>query len=128
MSEKNVIKVPNLMKILEERGMANKISKATGISSGNISDWKKGKSAPNREALIKIANYLNFSVDYLLGNTDNPNGNELNSDLQDAEAVRLFANLSSDNRKFIINVMNFLPELSNENKEIILKLINSMIK
>lgn len=128
MSENNVTKVPNLMKILEERGMANKISKATGISSGNISDWKKGKSAPNREALTKIANYLNCSVDYLLGNTDNPNGNELNSDLQDAEAVRLFANLSGDDRKFIINVMNFLPELSNENKEIILKLINSMIK
>ena len=116
------------MKILEERGMANKISKATGISSGNISDWKSGKSAPNREALTKIAHYLNCSVDYLLGNTDTLKGNELNADLQNAEAVRLFANLSSDNRKFIINVMNFLPKLSNENKEIILKLINSMIK
>lgn len=71
MSEKNVMRVPVLMKILEERGMANKISKATGISSGNISDWKSGKSAPKPEALAKIAQFLNCTVDYLLGNTDN---------------------------------------------------------
>ncbi len=70
MSEKNVLKIPVLMKILEERGMANKISKATGISSGNISDWKSGKSSPNLEAIAKIADYLGCSVDYLLGRTE----------------------------------------------------------
>ena len=85
MSEKNVVKVPILMKILEKRGMANQISKATGISTGNISDWKSGKSAPNLEAIAKIADYLDCSVDYLLGRTDNPQSHirttEVNNEL-----------------------------------------------
>ncbi len=103
MSEKNVMKVPILMKILEKRGMANKISKATGISSGNISDWKSGKSTPNLEAIAKIADYLGCSTDYLLGRTNDPN--EINSsiDPDTAEAIKLFANLPSDKRKELLN-------------------------
>lgn len=103
MTEKNILKAPNLMKILEERGMGNKISKATGISSGNISDWKSGKSAPNLEAISKIADYLNCSVDYLLGRTDNPQGLNSNIDPDTAEAIRLFANLPKDKRTELLN-------------------------
>ena len=32
---------------------------------------------PRVEALAKIADYLNVSVDYLLGRTDNPNSHKL---------------------------------------------------
>lgn len=103
MSEKNIVKVPILMKILEERGMANKISKGTGISSGNISDWKSGKSAPNIEAITKIADYLGCSVDYLLGRTDDPKGINSNIDPEMAEAIKLFTNLPSDKREELLN-------------------------
>ncbi len=103
MSEKNTVKIPILMKILEERGMANKISKGTGISSGNISDWKSGKSAPNIEAIAKIADYLGCSVDYLLGRTDDPLSINSNMDPEMAEAIKLFANLPSDKRKELLN-------------------------
>ena len=37
-----------------------------GISSGSITHWKNGK-VPHHEKLIKIANYFNVSIDYLLG-------------------------------------------------------------
>lgn len=55
----------------------SELSKATGISTGNISDWKKGKSFPSAEKLVLIANYLDCSTDYLLGRTNVPtiNGN-----------------------------------------------------
>ena len=50
---------------------AFQVSKATGISSGNLSDWKKGKvkrlSAGN---LKKIADYFNVSVDYFFDNDE----------------------------------------------------------
>lgn len=100
MSEKNVLKIPVLMKILEERGMANKISKATGISSGNISDWKSGKSSPNLEAIAKIADYLGCSVDYLIGRTDNQQAhvqdNDLTNNNEYMEIVKLFQALSPE--------------------------------
>ena len=45
-----------------------KVSQATGISNGSLSDWKSGRSKPKYESLVKIAQYFGVSVDYLLGN------------------------------------------------------------
>ncbi len=52
------------------------LSQATGISQGNISDWKNNRSAPKAEALVKIADYFNVTTDYLLGLTDDPGQKE----------------------------------------------------
>lgn len=60
----------NLFNLLEEDGAATGLSKATGISSGNICDWKSGRSKPNAETLVKIADHFACSVDYLLGRTN----------------------------------------------------------
>ena len=53
-------KIPILFELLKSRGITQKqLSDNTGISTGNISDWKSGKAAPNPAALAKIAKYLN---------------------------------------------------------------------
>ncbi len=66
-------KVPILFEILERDGITQRqLSEATKISTGNISDWKSGKSAPKPEAISKIACFLNCSTDYLLGRTTAP--------------------------------------------------------
>lgn len=58
-------------KLLKERGIsAYKVAKATGISTGSLSDWKKGRSSPKADKLQKIADYFGVSVDYLLGATN----------------------------------------------------------
>lgn len=69
-----MLNVDILFSLLEKRNIKQAdLSKATGISTGNISDWKKGKSFPSAEKLVLIAEYLGCSTDYLLGRTDNPN-------------------------------------------------------
>lgn len=66
-------KVPILFEILEREGITQRqLSEATKISTGNISDWKSGKSAPKPEAISKIACFLNCSTDYLLGRMTAP--------------------------------------------------------
>lgn len=65
-----MLDLTNFFKLLEDRGVAAKISQATGISSGNISDWKSGRSKPTANSIIKIAEHLNYSVDYLITRTD----------------------------------------------------------
>lgn len=65
----------NLLELLKERGVSEDLSRNTGISSGNISDWKSGRSKPGLNSLIKIADYFDCSVDYLL---DRTNISELN--------------------------------------------------
>lgn len=44
----------------------------TGISTGNISDWKSGRSMPSAVNLDILADCLDCSVDYLLRRTNNP--------------------------------------------------------
>lgn len=62
--------------LLAKRKISNKeLSSAIGVSSGNVSDWKSGKSKPNIDAISNIADYLDCSVDYLLGRTDVPEVN-----------------------------------------------------
>lgn len=60
-----------LFERLTSLNVSNKdLSQNVGVSSGNISDWKSGRSKPNIDTIIKIADYLDCSVDYLLGRTD----------------------------------------------------------
>lgn len=63
--------------LLNERGLSNyQISKDTGISDSLIGYWRQGKRVPQADNLAKIADYLDCSVDYLLGRTDNPKINK----------------------------------------------------
>lgn len=46
------------------------LAKAIGASTGNISDWTSGKTKPGIEKMIRIADYFNVSLDYLVGRDD----------------------------------------------------------
>lgn len=49
---------------------AYQVSKATGISSASMTDWKKGRYTLKTDKLKKIADYFGVTVDYLLGNEE----------------------------------------------------------
>ena len=42
------------------------VAKATGIEPSTFSDWKRGKSAPKVEKLVKIADYFEVTLDELV--------------------------------------------------------------
>ena len=68
----------NLFVRINDLGInAKTLSENTGISTGNISDWKSGRSMPTAKKLISLADYLECSIDYLLGRTDNPEINNV---------------------------------------------------
>lgn len=54
---------------------------AAKLSKNTLSSMLSGGSTPKSENLAKIADYLDCSVDYLLGRTDNPNIVEKESQL-----------------------------------------------
>ena len=67
------VDLTNLFKRIDELGINSKIvAEETGISAGNISDWKKGRSYPTASKMILLADYLGCSIDYLVGRTDIP--------------------------------------------------------
>ena len=56
------------VEILQSRKMKKSdVAKATGISSGLISEYASGVKKPTLQNIEKIADYLGVSVDYLLG-------------------------------------------------------------
>ena len=86
---KNIVILDNFFKLLNERKIsAKKLSEDTGISTGNISDWKNGRSMPTALKLIQLANYLDCSVDFILGLTNtvnSSNDNTLEIDISEQE-------------------------------------------
>ena len=61
----------NLNKILRERGITKKaLSDATGIAQSCISEWTNGRSPTLSESIIKLAQYLGVTLDYLVTGKD----------------------------------------------------------
>ena len=57
-----------LKEMMERRNItAYRLSKEAGITEALIGYWKKGKSQPTLENLVKLANYFEVSIDYLAG-------------------------------------------------------------
>ncbi len=73
------------------------------FARSTVSDWKAGRNKSYVKHIERIADYLNVSVDYLLGRTDDPqsyttvkrDGEELFSNITDDERVALKAFLKT---------------------------------
>lgn len=53
--------------LIAERGMTKKaFCQQAKISTGNLGDWKRGKSIPSTNKLIEIASFFDVSLDWLM--------------------------------------------------------------
>lgn len=114
-------KITKLFEIMGQRGIkAKELSEAIGASTGNISDWKSGRSSPSIEVLPKIAEFFNVSTDYLLGLDDIPNRKEEKtaSNLKDdkQELFNLYNHISKRDQGKLIGYAQRLVEEQKENK------------
>ena len=57
-----------LSEIRRQEGVTQKqLANALNVSSGNLCDWEKGRTEPDIERLIKLADYFDVSIDVLVG-------------------------------------------------------------
>lgn len=65
--DKKTFKMDNLRTLREQKGLSQiKLSTEIGISQELLSQYEIGTSLPNILILIKLANYFNCSIDYLV--------------------------------------------------------------
>lgn len=103
-------------KLLKEKGVKTAdVCRATGLKAPTFSDWKKGKSAPNVDKLILIAEYFGVSVAYLRTGKEFDNKEvaridiELSKQEMEIKSYMLkFANLPDDKRKQIMSLIDML--------------------
>lgn len=65
-------KFPNRLKELREKReiLSKDLAKFFCVEPATITNWEKGNRFPKDDTLIKIADYFDCSLDYLLGRTD----------------------------------------------------------
>lgn len=64
----NSITVERIFALMKEKNItAKQASDDTGIAQACFSGWKKHRYLPNGSTIVKLADYFNVSVDYLLG-------------------------------------------------------------
>lgn len=57
----------NFEKLLDEHGATPyEVSKATGISTATLTNWKHGRYTPKIDKLKKIADYFGVPLEYFL--------------------------------------------------------------
>ena len=95
----------------KEKGTSpTKLVLELGIAKGSVTTWKAG-AYPNAEALIKIAEKLDTTIDYLLGLSDQkektaPAGQSLTP--MQAAALDMIVKLPDS---ALLNLMSFLDSL-----------------
>lgn len=63
--------IERILELIKKFGITNnKLLSDLKLPISAISEWKKGKAKPSVDALVKIADYFNVSVDYLLGRSN----------------------------------------------------------
>lgn len=105
-------------KLLKEKGLtAYKVSKETGIGRSTFTDWKNGRSIPGTDKLIKIAECLEVSVEYLKTGKETFNKERAKIDVQLSKQPQLikeymlkFANLPEEKRKQIMSLIDMLED------------------
>lgn len=80
------------------------------FSKSKGTQWKNG-SLPNSDAIIKLANYLSVSTDYLL------TGKEPSISTEYEGLISSYKELSNDNKRLIIKFMEDMVNVQTSTKE-----------
>ena len=95
------------MKNLKELRQKKKITQirlsiAAEVSQETISAYESGKALPSADTLIKLADFLDTSVDYLLDRTDNSTPLNLKGTNSSDELVQIFNKLNDNQKKDVL--------------------------
>ena len=91
-----------LREIRNEKNITQiRLSIAAEVSQETISAYESGKALPSAETLIKIADFLDVSIDYLLERTDNPLVNSSIKD-EDNEIISIYHSLDKKQKEDVL--------------------------
>ncbi len=68
-----------LRTLRETKGYSSQqaLADALGVAQSTVANWECGRREPNHETTLKLADFFEVTVDYLMGRTDDPQGGKL---------------------------------------------------
>lgn len=94
------------------------VSRATGVPTSTLTNWKQGNYTPKQVNLQKIADYFNVSIDYIMGGKEyNPFSAQsahlvakIRQDAELTKALEKYFAMPEDKKKHVIDTINMLSE------------------
>ena len=100
-----------IKKLRDEKNISQfELSEFLGISQQALSKWENEKTEPDNDSLVKLANYFNVSTDYLLGNSETRRVDKPYDDELEKVLFSKAKDLTEDEKKTIINVINAIKK------------------
>lgn len=97
----------NLRMLLEESNITQKQLAATiNVAPSTVGNYIQGKTEPDLNTLVALADALNVSVDFLLGKAS-----EADRSVEEDYLVRLFRQADGNNKKIILEVTKTISQL-----------------
>lgn len=92
------------------RGVTQKeLAEHLSYQASSVSNYENAGNLPSIPDLIKIGEYLDVSIDYLLGITDYDT-NIYSKELENEECIKLFVSLSEEEKCIILGLMKYFDE------------------
>lgn len=96
-----------LKTIREKRNITQiRLSVGVSVSQETISAYESGKAMPSADTLVKLADFLNTSTDYLLGRIkDDTPLNQISNEIVDKQLTELlnnYARLNNSQKKDLV--------------------------
>ncbi|WBW95283.1 helix-turn-helix domain-containing protein [Oceanirhabdus sp. W0125-5] len=63
--------------------LSKEFAKEMNVEPATVTNWEKGKRFPKDDMLVKIADYFDVTLDYLLGRTDSSNIKTIDTNFKD---------------------------------------------
>ena len=109
---RSVIFIERLKQLREAKNLTQlRLAIELNVSQETISGYEIGKAVPPAEMLVKLANTLDTSVDYILGRTDIKStlrASELSE--QEAEILTILRKQPEDKRIFVFDLIKGLEK------------------
>lgn len=65
----------NYVRLRDDRGLSDyRVAKDTGLNATLFSDWKRGKSAPKIDKLMRLAEYFGVTLEELVNGSGTDEG------------------------------------------------------
>lgn len=89
----------------------NSVAKIIGASSGSVTAWKNG-AEPRYSTVVKIAEYFNVSVDFLLGKEKTSTGTGERDVLEDVDVAFYgdFKELTEDEKETVRDMVRLMRQ------------------
>ena len=105
--------IKTIIDLLDKQGKTQKnLTDYLGITQNAFTDWKSGRIKSYRKHLAKIAEFLNVSVDYLLGKDQSPSPrpSENTVTLFGRDGSKTDRTLTEEQYKLFLGLLDQMPD------------------